>query len=64
MEDWVTIRNLKSKQTRESNRAIARELGVNHNTVKAALEKREVPEYHRQGSSQFNKLTLLIYILT
>ena len=52
MEDWVTIKNLKTKQPGKSNRAIARELGISHNTVKAALEKNEVPEYRRRGSSQ------------
>jgi transposase len=52
MEDWVTIKNLKTKQPGKSNRAIARELGISHITVKAALEKNEVPEYRCRGSSQ------------
>ncbi len=52
MEDWVTIKNLKTKQPGKSNRAIARELGISHNTVKKALENGEVPEYRRSGSSQ------------
>jgi len=52
MEDWVTIKNLKTKQPGKSNRAIARELGISHNTVKSALEKNGVPEYRRSGSSQ------------
>ena len=52
MEDWITIKNLKTKQPGKSNREIARELGISHNTVKAALEKDEVPEYRRSGSSQ------------
>ena len=51
MEDWVTIKNLKTKQPGKSNRSIARELGISHNTVKAALEKNEVPEYRRKGAS-------------
>ena len=67
MEDWVTIKNLKTKQPEKSNWEIARELGISHNTVKAALEKKEVPEYRRQGSSQaelevFNEV--LIEMLT
>jgi transposase len=52
MEDWITIKNLKTKQPGKSNRAIARELGISHNTVKAALGKDGVPEYRRSGSSQ------------
>ena len=52
MEDWITIKNLKTKQPGKSNRAIARELGISHNTVKAALETDGVPEYRRSGSSQ------------
>ena len=52
MEDWVTIKNLKTKQPGKSNRSIARELGISHNTVKKALENGEVPEYRRRGSSQ------------
>jgi transposase len=67
MEDWVTIKNLKTKQPGKSNRAIARELGISHNTVKAALEKNEVPEYRRSGSSQSELLVfheVLIEMLT
>jgi transposase len=52
MEDWVTIKNLKTKQPGKSNRSIARELGISHNTVKSALGKDENPKYSRGGSSQ------------
>jgi len=52
MEDWVTIKNLKTKQPGKSNRSIARELGISHNTVRAALGKDENPKYSRGGSSQ------------
>jgi transposase len=45
MEDWITIKNLKAKDATVSNRQIAKQLGISHNTVKAALERTEVPEY-------------------
>jgi transposase len=48
MEDWVTIKNLKAKQAAISNRQIAKQLGISHNTVKAALERTEAPEYNRK----------------
>jgi len=51
MEDWLVIKNLKTKSPDKSNREIARDLGISHNTVKAALQRNEVPEYRRQGSS-------------
>jgi transposase len=52
MEDWVTIKNLKKKQPDKSLRAIAKELGISHNTVKSALGKEGVPVYRRSGVSQ------------
>ena len=51
MEDWLVIKNLKAKNSGKSNRAIARDLGISHNTVKSALERNEAPEYRRNGSS-------------
>lgn len=51
MEDWLVIKNLKAKNPNKSNRGIARDLGISHNTVKAALERNEVPEYRLKGSS-------------
>lgn len=47
MEDWITIKNLKAKDSSLSNRRIANHLGISHNTVKAALERTEAPEYNR-----------------
>jgi predicted ArsR family transcriptional regulator len=47
MEDWITIKNLKAKQASISNRQIAKQLGISHNTIKAALERTEAPEYIR-----------------
>ena len=47
MEDWVTIRNLKSKPGGISNRAIAKLLGISHNTVKKALASEAGPSYAR-----------------
>ena len=49
MEDWVTIKNLKAKDATLSNRQIAKQLGISHNTVKAALEKTDGPAYNRKG---------------
>ena len=51
MEDWLVIKNLKAKNPSKSNREIARDLGISHNTVKAALERNAAPEYRRRGSS-------------
>jgi transposase len=51
MEDWLVIKNLKAKNPDKSNREIARDLGISHNTVKAALERNEAPEYRRKGLS-------------
>ena len=51
MEDWLVIKNLKAKNPDKSNKEIARDLGVSHNTVKAALTRNEVPKYRRSGSS-------------
>ncbi|MGB8317525.1 MAG: IS21 family transposase, partial [Ignavibacteriaceae bacterium] len=48
MEDWVTIKNLKKHNPKLGTRQIARLLGVSRNTVKKALQRREVPEYKRQ----------------
>ena len=49
MEDWVTIRNLKSKNPKLSNREIGRLLGISHNTVKSAIEKENLPQYSRKA---------------
>lgn len=52
MEDWIAIKNLKAKRPDKSNREIARDLGgISHNTVKAALERNQLPEYRRKGTS-------------
>ena len=48
MEDWVTIKNLKAKDASISNRQIAKQLGISHNTVKTALQKQQAPEYDRK----------------
>ena len=48
MEDWVTIRNLKSKNEDLSNREIGRLLHISKNTVKRAMESDEYPKYQRQ----------------
>lgn len=52
MEDWVTIKTLKAKDASISNRQIARQLGISHNTVKAALERTLAPEYNKKGKRQ------------
>lgn len=48
MEDWLTIKTLKKNQPGISNRKIAKILGISHNTVKAALERKETPSYKRK----------------
>jgi transposase len=52
MEDWVTIKKLKAKNEKMSLRYIGRLLGLDHHTVKAALEKESPPEY--EMSSRVN----------
>jgi transposase len=52
MEDWVTIRTLKSKKPGMPNREIARLLGISHHTVKTALECGTPPAYDR--TNKFN----------
>ena len=47
MDDWVTIKNLKSKNPDMSLREIARYLLVSHNTVKKTLESESPPQYER-----------------
>lgn len=49
MEDWVTIRNLKSKNADLSDRAIGRLLHISKNTVRAAIESDKSPQYERQA---------------
>ena len=45
MEAWITIRYLRAQG--KSIRAIARELGVSLNTVRAALRQEDPPQYSR-----------------
>ena len=54
MEDWVTIRNLRSKNPCMSLREIAKYLHVSHNTVKKALESETEPKYQRTERTNFN----------
>ncbi len=46
MEDWVTIRNIKSKNPGIGTRKIANMLGISRNTVKKAL-KDDIHQYNR-----------------
>ncbi len=46
MEDWVTIRNIKSKNQHLGTRKIANMLGISRNTVKKAL-KDDIHQYNR-----------------
>ena len=48
MEDGVTIKNLKKRKPELGTRHIARLLGVSWNTIRAALQRKEAPEYKRQ----------------
>ncbi|MBK8514711.1 MAG: helix-turn-helix domain-containing protein [Saprospiraceae bacterium] len=46
MEDWVTIKNLKSKG--KSIRGIAQLLNISRNTVRTVLRTEEAPGYKRE----------------
>lgn len=48
MEDWLTIKTLKSRQANISNREIGRLLNISHNTVKKALSSEKGPSYERK----------------
>ncbi|HYN44654.1 MAG TPA: hypothetical protein VER35_01515 [Candidatus Limnocylindrales bacterium] len=48
MEDWITIRNLKTRNPRMGTRKIAKKLGLSRNTVKNALKSENPPEYKRE----------------
>lgn len=48
MEDWVTIRNLKKRNSDLGTREIARLLGISRNTVKKALRADKAPAYERK----------------
>ncbi|MCI4407398.1 MAG: IS21 family transposase [Sulfuricurvum sp.] len=54
MEDWVTIRNIKTKNPSIGTRAIANMLGISRNTVKKALASDEMPLYNR-GEKKVNE---------
>jgi DNA-binding MarR family transcriptional regulator len=45
MADWVTIKNLKSKNPGMESRSIAKLLGLSRNTVKRALKSENGPIY-------------------
>jgi transposase len=48
MEDWVTIRNLKKRNSDLGTREIARIMRISRNTVKSALRNNSAPQYKRQ----------------
>lgn len=48
MEDWVTIKNLNSKNPSLSLHEIGKLLGISYNTVKSALSRASPPEYKRK----------------
>lgn len=54
MEDWVTIRNLKTKNPDLGTRRIADMLGISRNTVKKALANDNIPVYNR-GERKINE---------
>jgi transposase len=51
MEDWVTIRTLKAKNPKMTNREIARLIGISHHTVKTALASGDPPAYDRANKA-------------
>jgi transposase len=54
MEDWVSIRNIRSKNPTLGTRKIAELLGISRNTVKKALSCDACPEYNR-GVTKINE---------
>lgn len=54
MEDWVSIRNIRSKNPTLGTRKIAELLGISRNTVKKALSSDACPEYNR-GVTKINE---------
>jgi len=48
MEDWITIKNLKKRNSNLGTRAIAKLLGISRNTVKNALNEVQAPKYERE----------------
>jgi len=46
--DWVTIRNMQTRNPKKGTRTIAKELGLSRNTVRNALRSDEAPEYKRK----------------
>ena len=55
MEDWVSIKNLRAKNSDLGTRKIAELLGVSRNTVKKALASEDAPKY-RSTTPAINKL--------
>jgi transposase len=51
MEDWVTIRTLKAKNPKMTNREIGRLVGISHHTVDTALASAEPPAYDRANKA-------------
>ena len=49
LEDWVTIRNLKKRNSELGTREIARLMHISRNTVKKALRSEGAPKYERKG---------------
>jgi transposase len=62
LEDWVTIRNLKSKNPFLSNRALGKLLDISKNTVKSALQSDSAPKYERKESINQNIVSFQNYI--
>jgi len=47
MDDWITIKTLKSRNRSLGTREIAKLLGISRNTVKRALKSKDIPRYVR-----------------
>ena len=45
MEDWVSIRNIRTKNPKLGTRKIAKLLGISRNTIKKALDSEDAPKY-------------------
>ncbi|MBC2698413.1 MAG: hypothetical protein HF975_12575 [ANME-2 cluster archaeon] len=48
MEDWITIKNLKKRNSKMGTRSISKQLDLSRNTVKNALRSEDPPAYKRK----------------
>ena len=62
MEDWVTIRTLKKRNSGLGSRRIAELMGISRNTVKSAIKSNEPPKYERKEKQNPDIIPFEIFI--